>query len=257
MSDLRLITESFRLHFLLQKEQVCRYDYSNPAGFSALSLEGGRKVTAETEAGLPAVFSNLTWSDTGAALKAGDLELMGRRGTFSVGFRQTCVWSRNEVPIVQEIKTVRLAKSPCAGTALDIESQFSPLTDSASLSLQHRLVFRLASALYSENAQVSNSLFQEGASDISGRSARWCSAMGVLQGETAGAALLEHPDNPGAPNRFSLTEGGVLSVLSDLAVQKPVTLRYRILTFLAYVEAGWTEERWREFSRRTAGFAPQ
>ena len=256
MSDLRLLTEPSRLHFLQRKEPVALYASAEVPGFLSLSLEGNRAVTAPPENGLPTIFSTLRTNEPGvenAPLVAVADDLTVRRGTFSIGFRQTILWQRATHILLRETRTVRLMTSSCEGTALDFESELEPMTDSALLPVQHRFVARLAPPLFGENSRLLTSAGEERQEEPS---AKWGCAMGVINGETAGVALLEHPDNPGFPNRLSITETGILSMVSEVHIERSVTLKHRLVTFLAYVEAGWTEARWQDYARRPAGYAP-
>ena len=269
MSDLRLITEPNKIHLFLRKEKVALYDYRNLPGFLSLALEGGREVTRREEADIPAIFSNLTVSErekggttgTSTALQARVTDTMARRGTFSIGFRQSLEWRLREENKVIETRTARLGASPCEGAALDFETRLDLVQENLTQEdvfseFQHRFVVRLAPSLFGETSRVLNSAGSSTREEIADLSAHWTSTIGVVGGETVGIALLEHPDNPGFPNRCSLTETGILSVISRFSLTKPVTLQYRLVTFMAYVEAGWIEARWQEYSRRPAGFAP-
>ena len=264
MPDLRLITEPNKIHLFLRKEKVALYDYRNVPGFLSLALEGGREVTRREEVDIPAIFSNLIVSEsekggankTSEALRARVTDTTARRGTFSIGFRQSLEWRLREENKALETRTVRFGASPCEGAALDFEAHFDPTQENVSAEFQHRFVIRLAPSLFGETSRILNSSGASHKEEIADLAARWTSAMGVVGGETVGIALLEHPDNPGFPNQCSFTETGILSVISRFSLTRAVTLQYRIVTFMAYVEAGWMEARWQEYSRRPAGFAP-
>ena len=91
-------------------------------------------------------------------------------------------------------------------------------------------------------------------SGINGRRSGWFSCVGVIEGETVGLSIIDHPDNLTYPTGWRLSESGQLLVSPfetcsvSLMAFETITLRFRFQTYGGYVYDGWTAERAREFA---------
>ncbi|HLJ53888.1 MAG TPA: DUF6807 family protein [Chthonomonadaceae bacterium] len=181
-------------------------------------------------------------------------DLTVRRGAQSIGFRHVLRWvSADGTPALRETRTVRAAAGPSAGVLLDIECELSPLDDAPLLlggSDFGPLCLRLAPAMLPDaSGQLRNSADDFGPEAISSGIAAWCAGTGVVDGETMGIAVLDHPDNPLHPCPWTATTDGLLSPAPlrgrTLTVEAGRTLRfsYRIIVHAGYVEAGWVDAR--------------
>jgi hypothetical protein len=98
-----------------------------------------------------------------------------------------------------------------------------------------------------------NSEGDYGVEAIHTRSASWCASMGVVQGETVGIAVLDHPHNPWYPSTWVASEEGLLSPgpspwrTTPLEPGRSLSLRYRLIVHRGYVEAGWAQARLQEW----------
>lgn len=190
-------------------------------------------------------------------------EMMARRGSLSVGFQHECVWL-NEAGdrVLADRRTVRVLPGPSEGTLLDIEVRLQAPEKAAvtfGATEDSLLCIRAASALYSDapltmGGQVRNSLGEYGAEAVHGRQARWCACVGVVRGETVGFAFMEHPGNDGFPSPWVARPDGVLSPTpfgwrsQTLQAGRSLTLRYRLLVHVGYVNQGWADARQSDFA---------
>jgi hypothetical protein len=186
--------------------------------------------------------------------------MMARRGSQSVGFQQECAWiAPDGKNLLQETRTVRVTPGPCAGGVLDLTLRLCAPEDSpillgrTDLSL---LRLRAAAALFpAGGGQLRSSAEGYGVEAIHGQSAAWCACTGVIQGETVGFVLFDHPDNLWHPPPWVVYADGTLAPSPlwgrawEIAPHCPLLLRYRLHTHRGYVEAGWARERMAEYAQ--------
>jgi len=239
-------------------------------GFSALFAAGLRPVTipdAATGLGVWIAHGSVNGIafGTGASESnlAGQIQttgLLARRGSQSVGFRHDCDWvAPNGDRLLTESRTIRVANGPSDGAFLDIEIVLA--TASTELVTLGRsryglLALRIAAPLMPDSGgQLRNSNDDFGPAEINGRQAAWCACNGVVEGETVGLAILDHPDNPWHPSPWVCTEEGLLSPSPfpwrshELRAEAPLRLQYRIVVHSSYVEAGWVHARLADWNR--------
>ena len=274
-----LLTTADRVEFFVRGEPFATYRYreGDTPGFTALYAQGERAVTQPSTNGcaLWLMHGNVNGVAYGVAGEtsgqpAGQIvteEMTARRGALSVGFQHECAWL-NPVGerVLLDTRTARVVPGPSEGTILDIEIRlqapeaspvaFGPTEDSL-------LCVRAASALYSVapfamgGGQVRNSLGEYGAESLHGRQARWCACVGVVRGETVGFTFLEHPGNPPFPSPWVARPDGILSPTpfgwrsQTLPAGHSLTLRYRLLAHVGYVNQGWADARQDDFARET------
>ncbi len=270
-----LTTAPGQIHFRIGDARVASYRTEGGApGFSALFAAGLRAVTDTGSAagqGVWIAHGNVNSAAFGAASpgfsdggrsdggRIETRELVVRRGSQSVGFRHTCDWVAAGERVLTETRTVRLTSGPSAGALLDIDLVLTPSGESSvtlGRSAFGLLCARIAAPLLPDaGGQVRNSNDEFGPDAINGRQAAWCACNGVVDGETVGVAILDHPTNPWHPSPWVCTEGGLLSPspfpwrTHELTLQAPLRLRYRLVVHSGYVEAGWVHQRLRDWSQ--------
>lgn len=193
------------------------------------------------------------------------LEMLTRRSAYSVGFQHECAWlAPDGKRIVTDTRTVRVTPGPSEGAILDIQIVLQVPGDTPVVFGRSQSAFlsiRAASALTSVDAfamgagQLRNSLGAYGSENVHSRMAKWCACVGVVRGETVGFAFLEHPDNPFFPSPWIARPDGVLSPSPfgwrsfNLGAGESLTLRYRLLVHVGYVNQGWADARLADFVR--------
>lgn len=86
-----------------------------------------------------------------------------------------------------------------------------------------------------------------------GKRARWCAALGQLEGATVGIALFDHPRNPWHPSLWFTRDYGFFSPSPfnwdewRLAVTQPLQVRYGVVVFLGEPDL---EGVWRQWVAR-------
>ena len=195
------------------------------------------------------------------------LDLTFRRGTYSAGFEQVCLW-RDAVgeKVLTETRTARVVPGPSEGAILDLRFVLEAPQETGitfGKTEQAFLCVRAAPSLFSTEAftfgggQMRNSLGSYGAADIHGRQANWCACVGVVEGETVGFALLEHPGNPFFPSPWRAQPDGLISPSPfgwrslDLVAGAKLTLRYRLHVHVGYVNQGWADARLADFAHES------
>jgi hypothetical protein len=271
-----LLTTADRVEIFVRGEPFATYRYreSDTPGFTALYAQGERAVTQLAANGLALWMmhgnvNGVAYGVPGVPIgqSVGQIiteDMMARRGSLSVGFQHDCVWL-NEAGerALTDRRTVRVLPGPSEGTILDIEIRLQAPDDAPVTFGQTEdslLCVRAASALYSDapltmgGGQVRNSLGEYGAESLHGRQARWCACVGVVRGETVGFAFLEHPRNDGFPSPWVARPDGVLSPTPfewrsrTLPTGHSLTLRYRLLVHVGYVNQGWADARQSDFA---------
>ncbi len=262
-----------RLDFYVRGERFATYRYAPTElpGFTALYATGGRAITPEGRALWLAhgsingiAFGALSEKSAKDAKPASagrivSTEMLARRGPLSVGFRQTCAWiAPDDRCLLTDERTIRVTAGPAEGGILDlslrlIATEESPVTLGRTESAL--LLLRAAPALCpAGGGQLRNSAGDYGPAAMRGRGAAWCAGVGVVQGATVGFALLDHPDNPWHPSPWLAQDDGTLSPspFSWRSLELPpggaLRLRYRLLVYSGYVEAGWADARLAEFA---------
>lgn len=266
----RLLTGKNRLHFYMGKEPfaIYRMDTVVP-GFDRLYAMGERALTLPSEELGVSLWvahgdvNGVAFGLANAANPAGNMvseELTARRGPQSVGFRQVCVWrAPDETPLVTETRTVRVLPGYGEGRILDLTLQLEAHDEDHVMlgrSEVGPLVLRVTNPLWpTGNGQLRNSAGSYGLEAIQGQSAVWCACLGVVDSETVGFALLDHPNNPGHPPPWRAERNGLLSPApftyrsAELPLHVGLTFRYRLLVHRGYVDQGWADARLAEFAR--------
>ncbi|MCW3096668.1 MAG: Methane oxygenase PmoA [Chthonomonadaceae bacterium] len=182
--------------------------------------------------------------------------VIARRGSQSVGLQHTCgCYTPDGRRLLTEVRTLRIQPGPAQGSMLDLRVELqAPDSDPVTLARSDRglLRMRLASPFVSFGGTIRNSAQEYGA-DVNGRSAAWCGCVGVVQAETVGLVILDHPTNPAHPPVWNLDPSGTLEINPHfwqdtvIAAGKSVEFRYRLLIHSGYVEQGWADRCMRAF----------
>jgi hypothetical protein len=265
----QLITAPGRIEIHIWGERFTTYEIDGAApGFTALFARGLRAVTqpGPADRGLWVMHGNVN----GIAFGTGEqsdrpigrivpTDLLARRGSHSVGFHHKCSWiAPDGVCLLHEERTVRAAHGPSAGALLDFGITFSAAGDAVELGRTESalLCTRVApNLLPSGGGQLRSSTDEFGPEAVHSRQAMWCACTGVVQGETVGMAILEHPGNPWSPSPWVAREDGLISPSPfgwrslTLEPERPLVLRYRIVVHSGYVEAGWVRARLADWLR--------
>jgi hypothetical protein len=186
-------------------------------------------------------------------------EFLARRGSQSVGFQQECAWIGPDGGTwLRDVRTARVQPGPCAGSLLDLTiTLIAPDDRSVELEMVEApfLAIRAARALFpAGGGTFRNSLGDYEVEAIHGRSAAWCGCIGVVQGETLGFVLLDHPQNLYSPTPWLAQENGLFSPSPflrhpvEIAPSASLTFRYRLQTHRGYVDQGWATERLAEYA---------
>lgn len=189
--------------------------------------------------------------------------MTARRGAHSVGFQQRCQWlAPNGVVLLTDVRTVRALPGPAEGRVLDVALRLEAPEDRPAIleATQTGLLTICAATPLcpAGSGQMRNSLGDYGPTAMYGRSAAWGACVGVVQGETVGFALLDHPDNPSFPSPWIARDTGLLAPAPfgwrrrELGAGERLVFRYRLLTYRGYVDSNWATERLAEFARTPA-----
>ncbi len=259
-----------RVDFLVRGERFAswRHQPGMHNGFSAFTLQDERSLTSPAPNGLafwighPDVNGVNCSGMPGANGTIAALRTEARRGIYSVGILQECAWiSPAGETLLRDLRRFRVAAGNCEGAVLDVTLRLIPPQgktvvfgsnphDILQLQLAHALV-------HPELGQVRNR-HGDSSGDVHRKSSPWLAAAGVVQEETIGLAWLDHPQNPFYPTDWNFTSDGRLSPAPLLwagmpgELRTPLTLRYRILAYMGYMETGWLEARYAEFLREPA-----
>ena len=185
-------------------------------------------------------------------------DLLARRGSQSVGFLHECHWiAPDGERFLNESRTVRVVGGPSAGALLDIDIVMTPCAaDTIILGRSNSGLLSICiatSLLPDAGGQMRNSIDDFGPAAMNGRQASWCAANGVVDGETVGIAILDHPENPWHPSPWVCTDDGLLSPCPfpwrtfELKRDAPLRVKYRVVVHTGYVEAGWVHQRLRDW----------
>ena len=264
-----LTTAPGRIDIHLRGERFATYETGGAPGFTAIHANGLRAVT-QLDASVGRCLWMMHGSVNGAAFGTGTQsdrpsghvvtsDLSARRGSQSVGFRHECSWiAPDGVCLLHESRTVRVTEGPSSGGILDIGITLTSVGRSIELgqSDDALLCTRVASSLLpSGGGQLRNSRDDFGSTDVHGRQASWCACNGVVNGETVGLAILDHPNNPWHPPPWVVSENGLISPSpyawrkESLSPGSVLALRCRIVVHSGYVEAGWIQARMTEWLR--------
>jgi hypothetical protein len=263
-----LLTAADRIDFLVHRERFASYRYGDGTtpGFTAIYAADETAVTQPGPAG-PALWlahgniNGVAFGTTEEERPAGSIvvrETTARRGAQTVGFQQESEWRdpMGELLLTAQL-TVRALPGPGVGRILDIDVGLRA-PDDASVTLgktaNSLLIVRAASGLCASGmSQIRNSRGDYGPEAIHGRTAAWCSCIGVVRGATVGFALLEHPTNPFYPSLWICRPDGVISPSpfawreEKLSPGSALQLRYRLHIHSGYVEQGWADARLAEY----------
>lgn len=275
-----LQTGENRIDFWADGERFTSYRYGGSvSGFSALNAAGGRPVTQQQEEagvsvwlehrnvngftfGLEPLPGTTQEHERGRIVTA---EITARRGSQSVGFQHICLWlAPDRTCLLTETRTVRVALGPGEGRILDISVQFLA-PDLAAVRLEPTprsfLFLRPSVSLWpSGGGQLRNSQDDYGVVALDGHSAEWCACVGVVESDTVGFVVLDHPANVSHPPLWGAQEDGLLSVSPlrthplEIPPGREVTFQYRILVHRGYVASGWATARLAEFIRPSRTF---
>lgn len=265
-SGTRLETRPDCVDLLVREERVVRYlHHAAVPGLATLYAAEHRAVTQpffEDGVSLWFGYADLESYAFGekATVRQGLYRSAGvtaRRGSQSVGLQHTCeCLAPGGRCILTEVRTLRIQPGPANGTVLDIRLDLcAPDAQSVTLRRSNRglLRLRLASAFASPGGTIRNSAGEYGM-DLHQRSAAWCGCIGVVQAETVGLVILDHPANLAHPPMWNLDPSGTLEInpsyWQDIVIPpgKLVSFRYRLLIHSGYVEQGWADLRLREFT---------
>lgn len=275
-----LRTGANRIDLWVRGERFATYRYGESAsGLSDLFAAGYRAVTrgGETDglslgvchgsvSGVAFGLFDAPETDGGAAGTIARIvseEIMGRRGSQSVGLQQTCAWLNAEGRrLLTDRRTLRAFPGFGEGRVLDLTLDLIA-PDDAPARLERNdapfLWMRVASSLWpTGGGQLRNSRGEYDLEAIQGQGADWCACVGVVERETVGFALLDHPGNFGHPAPWIARADGLLSPAPflahalELAPCRRVTFRYRLHVYRGYVDAGWATARLAEFAREVA-----
>jgi hypothetical protein len=260
-----LKTAPGRIDFTLDGVRLAcyRYDAGSAPGFTDLRA-CGRSLLRPADGQVPGI-AILHGCVSGRPFGTDEEECGGiyedstvaRRGGQSCGFRQECVWiGRDGERVLTDVRTVRAAPGPAQGAVIDVTIQVAADADvGVELGRTEAGLLRIAPASALTPAgggQLRNSLGEYGFEAIHGRAAAWCACVGVIDGETVGMAILDHPNNPWHPTPW-LAQSGVLSPSPfpwrSVRIEPfdPLILRYRILAHEGYVDEGWADERLKQY----------
>ncbi len=260
-----LQTDSQRLVVLVRGEPFMTYAYGpgrSPA-VDVLCAADNRQV-AGCNNGAPAItighssVNQVSYLDGGLG-SIEPHEIIVRRGIYSAGFVHHLVWRDNlRRGVIAESRRLRVIAGPCEGGILDLTIRLTPLLSTGVIFAAdgHDLLqIHLASSLFSTQiGQMRDEHGRCGWEEVNGRISRWVSVDGVVRGETVGIVVLDHPRNPFHPTTWHADQLGTLSPSPIIwagveeILTKPVVLRYRVLTHLGYVEAGWSHARFLEYA---------
>lgn len=269
--DVTLIPSQNQADFFCRRERCATYRHSETvSGFASLRLPDESSLTE------PDDFSGMAlWVEHGNvngfsfsaknrdSRTAGEIrsaQFTARRGSQSAGFQQELFWQApNGEILLEEERTVRIEPGPCQGSVIDLTIKLRNVSQISVIfgkTLESFVRLRVAPSLRPEGGGlIRNSFGDYAPNGLEGRSARWCSAVGVVKGTTVGIVFLEHPRNPWNPSPWSLSLAGVLSPTPfpwrehTLKPKDTLTLSYRIMLHQGYVDAGWATERLAEFAR--------
>ena len=269
--DVTLIPSQNQADFFCRRERCATYRHSaKTSGFISLRLPIESSLTEPDSFSSMALWvehgnvNGISFSaknrDSRAAGEIRSAQFTARRGSQSSGFQQELFWqSPNGETLLEEERTVRVASGPCQGSIIDLNillrnSTVNSITLGKTLESFVRL--RVAPSLRPEGGGlIRNSFGDYAPHGLEGRSAKWCSAVGVVKGTTVGIVFLEHPRNPWNPSPWSLSPAGVLSPTPfpwrehTLKTKETLMLSYRIMLHQGYVDAGWATERLAEFAK--------
>ena len=187
-------------------------------------------------------------------------ETMARRGSHSIGFQQICEWrSPDDTLLLTDVRTIRVLPGPAEGRILDILLELRAPEEMAVLlepSQDSLVQIQVASPLFPNGGgQLRNRNGDYGVEAMHGKGAAWCAAIGVVNGQTVGIVMLDHPANPGHPSPWIVREEGILSPSPfgwsrlELAPNESLALRYRLLIHEGYVDQGWADARMSDWLR--------
>ncbi len=269
--DVTLIPSQNQADFFCRRERCATYRHSaTTSGFVSLRLPDESSLTE------PDTFSSMAlWVEHGNvngfsfsaknrdSRTAGEIrcaQFIARRGSQSSGFQHELLWqSPDGETLLEEERTVRIEPGPCQGSVIDLTILLRNPTDNPitlGKTLESFVRLRVAPSLRPEGGGlIRNSFGDYAPNGLEGRSAKWCSAVGVVKGATMGIVFLEHPRNPWNPSPWSLSPAGVLSPTPfpwrehTLKTKETLKLSYRIMLHQGYVDAGWATERLAEFTQ--------
>ena len=265
-----------RIDLLVRGEGVTTYLYGDERpvpGFTVLNASGSRAVTqADRPEGVSlwlahgnidgVAFRTGSEASTSESAETGHIvtaEMTARRGSQTVGFRQTCAWrAADGRSLLTDTRTVRAFPGAGESRVLDLSFWFIP-PEGKSVTFgrtdESLLMVRAASTLRpAGGGQVRNSEGDYGAESLHGRAAAWCACVGVVQAETVGFTLLDHPANLGHPQPWIARDDGTLSPSPfawrtlELPPGQSLFLRYRLIVHRGYVDQGWADARLAEFA---------
>jgi hypothetical protein len=255
-----LLTAEGRFDFIVRGEPFAVYRCDGAGDvFTAIYVPGGGTILHNLRV-LHGDINGIGFGIENGTGRIGVEETTARRGSYSVGFRQTRGWFASDGNrVLTETREIRIAPGPCEGGILDLTLDFiAPedrevtfgRTEAAFVASQVAGVLRPTGS-----GQIRNSVGDYGAEALNGRSAAWVGGIGVVAGETAGFVWLDHPTNRWHPTLWAVHTDGFLSpspfVWRSLALDpgKRMRLRYRLLVHRGYVEQGWADSRLAEFAR--------
>ena len=189
-------------------------------------------------------------------------ETLARRGSQSIGFRQSCGWlAPDGRELLTDVRTVRIMPGPSAGRILDFTLELHAPADAAvrfGPSQESLLQMQVASAFLPDGGgQIRSSTGDYGTIELHGRRAAWLAGVGVIAGQTVGFAWLDHPENRDHPPPWIVRETGILAPSPfgwqtvELAPGEIFSARYRLLVHEGYVEQGWADARMRDWMRES------
>lgn len=118
-------------------------------------------------------------------------------------------------------------------------------------------------SMQSATVRLLNSEGRTAVAEVHGQSARWLDLTGPLDGRTApgapdlaGVCLMDHPSNPGHPNRWGVAVVPCLTVAATPVVERPlvlpvdraVRLRYGLIVHDGATDRDTIETAWRAFA---------
>ena len=189
-------------------------------------------------------------------------DTLARRGSQSIGFRQTCAWlAPDGREMLTDMRTVRVMPGPSAGRILDFTLELHAPNDAPvrfGPSQESLLQMQIASAfLPIGGGQIRSSAGEYGTVELHGRRAAWVAGVGVIAGQTVGFAWLDHPENRDHPPPWIVRETGVVAPSPlgwqtvELAPGEIFSARYRLLVHEGYVEQGWADTRMDDWLRES------